>query len=420
MAVKFQAPKGTHDVLPAEAKRWQFVEKTLRDCARDFGFSEIRFPTIEHTELFLRGVGGTTDVVQKEMYTFEDKGGRSITLRPEGTASVARCFIEHGLASEALPFKCFYIAPNFRYEKPQAGRLREHHQFGVEMFGSAEPAADAEVIGLADTFLSRLGIHNIKVHLNSIGCPTCRKSYHDELYAYLSQHREELCGTCLERMEKNPMRVLDCKNECCKEVAAGAPHMLDYLCDDCKDHFEKVQHYLRGMGIDFEIDPGIVRGLDYYTRTVFEFVSENIGAQGTVCGGGRYDGLVSELGGPQMPGLGFGSGIERLLLVMESLGIEFPTEEGPDLFLAMADSEADETLSMLVHTLRKAGLAAERDTCARSLKAQMKYADKKCAKYVAVIGGNELQERRISIKNMADGTCTDCELSADAIISFLR
>ena len=420
MAVMIQAPKGTHDVLPSEAVKWQYIEKVLRGCAADFGFREIRFPTIEHTELFQRGVGDTTDVVQKEMYTFEDKGGRSITLRPEGTASVARSFIEHGLAGGTLPFKCFYIAPNFRYEKPQAGRLREHHQFGVEVFGSKSPVQDAEVIGLADTFLSRLGIHNIRVHINSIGCPVCRKEYHAALKEYLSARKDELCGTCLSRLEKNPMRILDCKSDICKSIAAGAPHCVDYLCDECREHFTSVQNYLTAMGIDFEIDPNIVRGLDYYTKTVFEFVSENIGAQGTICGGGRYDGLVRELGGPDMPGLGFGSGIERLMMVMDSLGIPFPEAETTKLFLACADPAADETVQVLVHTLRKAGIACERDTAARSLKAQMKYADKTGAQFVAVIGGNELAEGRIELKNMRSGEKTACGLNADAIAAALN
>ncbi len=420
MAFSVQAPKGTHDVLPDEVAKWQYVEGVLRKCAEDFGFYELRFPTIEHTELFLRGVGDTTDVVQKEMYTFEDKGGRSITLRPEGTASVVRCFVEHGLASGALPFKCYYIAPNFRYEKPQAGRLREHHQFGVEVFGSREPIQDAEVIGLADTFLSRLGIRNIRVHINSIGCPVCRKDYYAKLLEYLNGRRAELCDTCLSRMDKNPMRVLDCKCPSCKAVAANAPRCVDYLCEECRTHFESVQRCLTDMGIDYELDSGIVRGLDYYTKTVFEFVSENIGAQGTVCGGGRYDGLVREIGGPDMPGLGFGSGIERLLMVMESLGILFPEAKRSELFLACAEPAADLPVQRLVHALRKEGISCQRDTCARSLKAQMKYADKLGARFVSVIGGRELEEGRTSVKNMATGETETVELTPESLAAFLQ
>ena len=284
MSLQVTAPRGTKDVLPSETYKWHYVEAILRKTASDFGYSEIRFPTFEHTELFLRGVGETTDVVQKEMYTFTDKGGRSISLRPEGTASVVRSFLEHSLYAAGLPVKVYYIAPNFRYEKPQAGRLREHHQFGVECFGASCASADAEVIGLADTFLKRLGISGLTLQINSIGCPDCRPGYYDALRAYFRNHETLLCSTCLGRLERNPLRILDCKNESCRTIAADAPVVLDYLCSDCREHFSQLRDYLDIMDIPFSVNPRIVRGLDYYTRTVFEFVSDQIGAQGTVCG----------------------------------------------------------------------------------------------------------------------------------------
>lgn len=420
MALLTGAPRGTKDVLPSEVYQWHYMEETLRKAAADFGFSEIRFPTFEHTELFLRSVGDTTDVVQKEMYTFTDKGGRSITLRPEGTASVARSFVEHSLFGAGLPVKVYYIAPNFRYEKPQAGRLREHHQFGVEYFGSERPEAEAEVIGLADTFLRRLGLKDLHVQLNSIGCRECRPAYHAALKEYFEAHRESLCPTCLERMERNPLRILDCKNESCAKVAENAPVGLDYLCDDCRDHFEAVQTYLKEMGIAFSINPRIVRGLDYYVRTVFEFVSDAIGAQGTVCGGGRYDGLVSAIGGKDVPGLGFGSGIERLLLVMEAQGVEIPKPHGCDVFLAGLGDDAGLPVEKLIFQLRQLGISAERDTMGRGLKAQMKYADRIGAKYTIVIGSNELEEGTANVKQMETGEQTSCKLNAEDIARLVR
>jgi len=419
MAQIIQAPKGTRDVLPSEVYKWHYLEKTLRKTAADFNFKEIRFPTFEHTELFIRGVGDTTDVVQKEMYTFEDKGGRSITLRPEGTASTVRALIESGAITGALPIKCYYIAPNFRYEKPQAGRLRQHHQFGVECFGSANPEADAEVISLADTFLKRLGIENITAHINSIGCPTCRPAYHDALREYFRPHLDEMCETCRERFERNPMRLLDCKSPICKGIAAGAPTTLDHLCDDCKNHFDRTLKLLDLMGVTYEIDTGIVRGLDYYTGPVFEFVSNDIGAQGTVCGGGRYNGLVEQLGGKSTPALGFGSGLERLLLVMESLGIEIPNEESCDIYFAPLGEKAADAVSALTLQIRRLGHSAERDLCARSVKAQMKYADKIGARYTAVIGDDEIAAGTIQIKNMQNGETCACALNAADIAALL-
>ncbi|SMC57131.1 histidine--tRNA ligase [Papillibacter cinnamivorans] len=414
------APRGTKDVLPSESYKWHYVEGILRKTAADFGYSEIRFPTFENTDLFIRGVGDTTDVVQKEMYTFLDKGGRSISLRPEGTASVVRSFLEHSLYSAGLPVKAYYIAPNFRYEKPQAGRLREHHQFGVECFGAACASADAEVIGLADTYLSRLGIRGISLEINSIGCPYCRPKYHEALKEYFKSREDSLCPTCLDRLERNPLRILDCKNESCKIVSAGAPVMLDYLCDDCREHFNQLQGYLKAMGISYAVNPRIVRGLDYYTRTVFEFVSTEIGAQGTVCGGGRYDGFVSALGGPPTPGLGFGSGIERLLLVMEAQGIDIPRPAGIRVFIAAIGDAADLRAQQLVHSLRRIGIPAERDTAGRGLKAQMKFSDRIGALYTIVLGDDELSSGSVRVKNMATGEESPCRLDTEAIADFFR
>ena len=380
-------PKGTKDVLPADSYKWQYVEGVARETARLFNLKEIRTPVFEHTEVFLRGVGDTTDIVTKEMYTFRDKGDRSITLKPEGTAGVARSFIENGLAGGVLPAKMYYIIPAFRYERPQAGRLREFHQFGVEIFGAEGADTDAEVIALADSLLKNLGLR-VKLHINSIGCPACRAAYNKALREYFSPHLEALCYDCKTRFEKNPLRLLDCKEEGCRKINAAAPTILEYLCPECAAHFEALKTYLSLAGIAYEIDPRIVRGLDYYTRTVFEFVSDDIGAQGTVCGGGRYDGLIAELGGAPAPAVGFAAGIERLLLVMEATGVEIPRPEGPTAYLAGLDDACREKAFGLCVKLRAAGIAAETDHMKRSVKAQFKYADKLGAKYVAVIGGN--------------------------------
>ena len=393
-------PKGTKDVLPADSYKWQYVEGVARETARLFNLKEIRTPVFEHTEVFLRGVGDTTDIVTKEMYTFRDKGDRSITLKPEGTAGVARSFIENGLAGGVLPAKMYYIIPAFRYERPQAGRLREFHQFGVEIFGAEGADTDAEVIALADSLLKNLGLR-VKLHINSIGCPACRAAYNKALREYFSPHLEALCYDCKTRFEKNPLRLLDCKEEGCRKINAAAPTILEYLCPECAAHFEALKTYLSLAGIAYEIDPRIVRGLDYYTRTVFEFVSDDIGAQGTVCGGGRYDGLIAELGGAPAPAVGFAAGIERLLLVMEATGVEIPRPEGPTAYLAGLDDACREKAFGLCVKLRAAGIAAETDHMKRSVKAQFKYADKLGAKYVAVIGGNELESGAMNVKRIA-------------------
>ncbi|MBE6757857.1 MAG: histidine--tRNA ligase [Ruminococcaceae bacterium] len=410
MAILTKAPRGTQDVLPSQSARWQYVEQTALSVAKNFGYREVRTPVFEHTELFHRSVGETTDVVQKEMYTFEDKGGRSITLRPEGTAGAARCLLEHSLNNEALPVKVAYLTSCYRYEKPQAGRLREFHQFGVECFGAAEPQADAEVIALARGVLEMLNVTGVSLHINSIGCPTCRAEYHKALKAYFTSHEETLCETCRGRLERNPMRILDCKSPVCGAIAKKAPVMVDYLCDDCRDHFTAVQNCLTAAEIPFELDTGIVRGLDYYTRTVFEFVSDALGAQAVVCGGGRYDGLIEELGGPHTPSLGFGMGVERLLMVMDAVGAPFPQEEGPEVYLAPMGAAAVARCFAVADGLRAGGVAVETDLCGRGLKAQMKYADKIGARYVIVVGDNELESGRVQLKDMKNGTSEEVAL----------
>lgn len=398
-----RAVKGTNDVLPDESSNWQFVERQMLSTAALYGFKEIRVPVFEHTEVFLRSVGDTTDVVQKEMYTFDDKGGRSITLRPELTAGVIRSVIENGLVNGALPLKVCYVGGCYRYEKPQAGRLREFHQFGVECVGAAEPNADAEVIALARQVLNSIGIDKISLEINSIGCPECRKEYHKALKEYFSANKDKLCGTCLDRLERNPMRILDCKSPVCSEIAGNAPVVLDYLCDECKNHFEQVKSYLTAMNIEYTVNPHIVRGLDYYTRTVFEFVSGDIGAQSTVCGGGRYDGLVAQMGGPSVPSLGFAMGIERLMLVLKNQGKELPSADKPDLYIAALGEKAQLKTAELCAALRADGFKVETDICGRGLKAQMKYANKIGAKYSLVLGDTEIGENSASLKNMTDG-----------------
>lgn len=411
-------PKGTKDVLPKDSYKWQYVEKIARETAKEFAVSEIRTPTFEHTEVFLRGVGETTDIVNKEMYTFMDKGDRSITLKPEGTAGVARSFVENGLYAGTLPAKLFYISPCFRYERPQAGRLREFHQFGVEVLGSTMPNSDAETIILAKTFLEKLGVKNVTLYINSIGCPECRKKYADALKSYMSDNYDKLCDLCKDRLVKNPMRVLDCKNPECNKLTANAPSILDYICDDCREHFNKVQNLLTLAGVEFKINPNIVRGLDYYTKTVFEFVSENIGVQSTVCGGGRYDKLIAEFGGPDTPGIGFAVGIERLILMLDNLGVEIPNENKVKIYLApMGEKESDMAFS-LVCELRKHGIVAETDHVGRGIKAQFKYADKIGAEFVGVIGSFELEKGVVKLKNMKDGQ--EMEVAFSSLVDTVK
>lgn len=415
MALITKAIKGTKDVLPKDVHKNQYIEATALDIASKFGYKEIRTPVFEHTELFQRGVGDTTDVVQKEMYTFDDKGGRSITLRPEGTAGAVRSFLENGLCNEALPQKVCYLTSCYRYEKPQAGRLREFHQFGVECFGTASPLADAEIIALAKSIFDTLGVRDLSLEINSIGCPKCRAEYHKALKEYFASRKDELCDTCKGRLDRNPMRILDCKSPICREIAQGAPVVIDYLCDECKEHFEKVQKYLDAQNIEYKINPQIVRGLDYYTKTVFEFVSNSIGAQGTVCGGGRYDGLVEELGGQHTASLGFAMGLERLMLLMEAQGCEFPQAEKPDLFIVALGEKATLKALEIAKDMREEGFSALLDLNQRSVRAQMKYADKLGAKFNVVIGDNEVENKIAKLKNMQTGEET--EINLDTFVS---
>lgn len=392
--------KGTKDVLPFDSYKWHYIEDKIRNVTDSFGIKEIRTPTFEATELFVRGVGETTDIVNKEMYTFLDKGNRSITLKPEGTAGVARSYIENNLSALAQPIKMFYMTPVFRYERPQSGRLREHHQFGVEYYGSDSPLVDVEVITIAKALFDKLGIENLRLNINSIGCGVCRKEYNKILKAYFDASKKEYCATCQDRMDKNPLRVLDCKEEKCTIINKNAPLILNYLCDECKHHHNEVTNALAFLGIDFEINPYIVRGLDYYTKTVFEFISDNIGAQGTVCGGGRYNNLVEEVGGKSTPAIGFGMGIERLIMVMEGCNLSLGEDKAPTIYIAPLGKEQYIKGMKIIHNLRKKGISAETDYMNRSLKAQMKFADKKGYKYVLVLGETELTSGKATLKNM--------------------
>ncbi|MDR3970900.1 MAG: histidine--tRNA ligase [Ruminococcus sp.] len=410
MGVITKKIKGTEDVLPKDSYRWQFVEDVMRKESAAYGFKEIRTPVFEHTELFARGVGQTTDVVQKEMYTFDTKGGESVTLRPEGTAGAARAVLEHGLVNDSLPIKASYFVSCYRYEKPQAGRLREFHQFGLECYGTQSPVADAELICAAQSIFDRLGIKQLRLEINSIGCPTCRAEYHKALKEYFYGYKDELCETCNSRLEKNPMRILDCKSPVCSKIAQGAPKITDYLCDECKEHFASVQKYLDAAGVEYTVNPTIVRGLDYYTKTVFEFVTDFIGAQGTVCGGGRYDGLIEELGGKHLPSLGFAMGIERLLMLMDKQGIEIPKPSTCDLYVAVMGESASLKSFEIIKAVRSCGLIAETDVVGRGLRAQMKYADKIGAKFSMVLGDNEIEQGKAVIKNMSSGDQTEIVL----------
>lgn len=410
--------KGTQDVLPKESYKWQFIEKIMREEAQAHSFKEIRTPVFEHTELFQRSVGDTTDVVQKEMYTFNTKGEDSITLRPEGTAGSARAILEHGVYNDGYPIKAYYFTSCYRYEKPQKGRLREFHQFGMEVYGAASYFADAEVICAADSIFKRLGVKGLNLEINSIGCPNCRANYHKALKEYFAEHTSELCETCLSRLEKNPMRILDCKSPICSKIAEKAPTVLDYICDDCGEHFEGVKKCLDSVGIEYTVNPTIVRGLDYYTRTVFEFVSSSIGAQGTVCGGGRYDGLIEELGGQHTPSLGYAIGIERLLLLLEAQGIEIPAAPTCDIYIAGLGEKAQLKSFELVKTVRSSSLSAECDIVGRSLKAQMKYADKIGAKFSIVLGDSEIESGKAQLKNMETGEKAEISLGENFFSDF--
>lgn len=400
------APRGTQDVLPEESYKWQIVEDVMRRVAQSYGFSEIRTPVFEHTELFLRSVGDTTDVVQKEMYTFKDKADRSITLRPEGTASVARAVLEHGLYNNGLPIKTYYFDSCYRYEKPQAGRLREFHQFGVETFGAPLAVADAEIIALARSVFECLGLNDkLSLQINSIGCEKCRAAYQNALKEYFVEHKEKLCHTCTDRLDRNPLRIFDCKSPICHEVTENAPVILDYLCDDCKEHFDQVKKYLDTSEIEYEVNANIVRGLDYYTKTVFEFVYKDKDSELTVCGGGRYDNLISELGGVSIPSLGFGIGMERILMILSNKDSVLSKIEKPtcDLYIIGLGEKCESLAFKLCETIREGSLNAQCDLSGRSLKAQLKYADKIGAKYSLIIGEDEISSGFADLKDMSKG-----------------
>lgn len=412
-----QKPYGTNDILPGHTEKWQYIESVARETAALYGFGEIRFPTIEYTELFQRGVGDTTDVVQKEMYTFDDREeGRSISLRPEGTASVARSVIENGLYGGTMPLRLYYIINCFRHEKPQAGRYREFYQFGVELFGATSAAADAQIIALGAAFLRRLGLPFI-LRLNSIGCKKCRADYQRALVEYFSAHRDKLCDSCKTRLERNPLRLLDCKSEICSEIAKDAPKTTDYLCDDCAQHYNELLATLYGMGIEYVSDPKIVRGLDYYSRTVFEYQFTGIGAQNALGGGGRYDGLIESVGGPSLSGIGFAMGINRLILAMEQTGASFPEQPKPTLYIAALGAPAMRRAAVLAQQLREQGVRAESDIVGRSLKAQMKYAGKSGFRYTLMIGDSELETGKAFLRNMEQSEQTEIEI--DRVADYL-
>ncbi|APC08873.1 histidine--tRNA ligase [Neomoorella thermoacetica] len=411
-------PRGTEDILPEEVGRWYLLENTAREVSRLYGYREIRTPIFEHTELFNRGVGDTSDIVEKEMYTFIDRGDRSLTLRPEGTAPVVRAFVEHSLEARGLPVKLFYLGPMFRYGRPQAGRLRQFHQFGVEAFGSRDPALDAEVIALAMDFYTRLGLKDLELHLNSVGCPACRPAHREKLKAYLRPRLEELCPTCQGRFERNPLRIFDCKSPACQEIVREAPTVTASLCPDCAGHFHRVQEYLKALGIEFILDEHLVRGLDYYTKTAFEIMVKGIGAQSSIGGGGRYDGLVAALGGKQVPGIGFGLGLERVLLALETQGQEPPPEGGVDVLVVTAGTGVDLAAFRLLAGLRAAGIRADKDYLERSLKGQMKYANRYPARMAVILGEEELARGRVSVRRLDAGSQEEVPL--EAVVDYCR
>jgi histidyl-tRNA synthetase len=405
-----KAPKGTNDVLPSESYKWHYVERIMREACGAFSYSEIRVPVFEHTEVFARSVGGGTDIVKKEMYTFDDKAGRSLTLRPEGTAGVVRSFIENGMSSLPMPVRAYYILTAYRYENVQKGRYREFNQFGAEVFGAAQPDCDVEVISLVKLLLDRLGLRDVQLRVNSIGCPACRREFNKLLKEYFAPKIGDMCGDCQERLERNPLRIIDCKNGRCRAAIEGAPLPLDHLCGECGGHFEGVRRGLEALGLKYAVDGGIVRGLDYYNRTVFEFVSENVGTQGTICGGGRYDGLVRQCGGQDMPAVGFSMGIERLLMEMESVGADIPKPGGPLLYVVTSGERARALARPLVYKFRSNGYNVDMDIIGRSVKSGMKHAGKQGAAFTAVIGDSEIDGAPVSLRDMATGEKRDVAL----------
>ncbi len=409
---------GTKDILPEEIHRWTYVESMFREVCDTYGFKEIRTPVFESTELFKRGVGETTDIVNKEMYTFEDNGGRSLTLKPEGTAPVVRALIENKIYANGQINKMFYITPCFRSERPQAGRQRQFHQFGVETFGSDSPVADAEVIAVAMTLFDKLGVGELELRINSIGCPECRGKYREILQDFLRPKLDGLCETCKSRFDKNPMRILDCKSPECQKQVVGAPQMLDYICDDCKTDFEELKVALTAMKVPFIVDASIVRGLDYYTKTAFEIITNKIGAQGTVCGGGRYNGLIKQLDGPDQPGVGFGMGIERLLIVMKEFGVQVPQDDTIDAFVAVMGDKAKIKALELIQDMRRAGLKVQMDLAMRKLGKQFELADRLGARNTLVLGDDELEKDAVIVKNME--TKEQVEVPVSNILNYLK
>ncbi|TCS83824.1 histidine--tRNA ligase [Tepidibacillus fermentans] len=405
--MKFQVPRGTADVLAEEAELWDYIEQTSKGIFKRYNYKEIRTPIFEHTELFQRGVGETTDIVEKEMYTFTDRGGRSLTLRPEGTASVVRAFVEHKLYANPDPTKLFYIGPMFRYERPQSGRMRQFTQVGVEVLGSSDPAVDAEVISMAIRLFEEMGLRNLRLEINSVGCPVCRPIHREKLVTHLHGVKEHLCKDCQSRLERNPMRILDCKNETCQELTKDAPTIDQYLCDNCRTHHQKVKSYLDQMGIQYVENPRLVRGLDYYTQTAFEIISEDIGAVGTLCGGGRYNGLVAEIGGNDVPGIGFAFSIERIALALKQKGIDGKLDTGVDVYFVTIGEKADSVSMKILDDLRKQGIKAEKDYLGRKIKAQMKAADRLQAKYVMILGDDEFDREQVVLRDMSNGEQRD-------------
>ncbi len=405
------APRGTNDILPASINGWRYVEGVMRDVCREFAYKEIRTPIFEHTELFNRGIGDTTDVVEKEMYTFIDRGKRSITLRPENTASVVRSFVENKMYADPLPTKVYYIGPMFRYDRPQAGRMRQFHQFGIEAIGSSSPAVDAEVILLSWTVLNRLGLKDLKLKINSVGCPKCRPQHRKLLQDFLQPNFAHLCHDCQSRFDRNPLRILDCKNEECKKYTVGAPKITDCLCDECKEHFQQVKDILTAAGVEYEVDSNLVRGLDYYTKTAFEIQYTPLGAQSAVSGGGRYDGLVEEIGGPATPGVGFAMGMERVLLALEKQNLLPESKDVLDVFAITPNVKDLPLVFKTIMELRKAGLACDLDFMGRSFKAQMKQANRENAKFALIFGEDELSREAVAVRNMADSSQTEVKLA---------
>ena len=410
-------PKGTNDILPGEVSKWHYIETVIREICREYGYCEVRTPVFEHTELFLRGVGDTTDVVEKEMYTFEDKGKRSISLRPEQTACVVRAYVENKLYALPQPVKVFYAGPMFRYANVQAGRYRQFHQFGAEALGSKDPAVDAEVITMAMDFYRRLGLRDLDLHINSVGCPGCRPVHREKLQSYLASRVERLCKLCQSRFDRNPMRILDCKEEACRELSREAPTTTDCLCEDCAVHFEQVKKYLDDVGVQYIVDNRLVRGLDYYTNTAFEIMASDIGAQSSIGGGGRYDSLIAQVGGPETPGIGYALGIERIIATMERQGVEFPAEGQLDVFIASLGEKARQEAFKLAHNVRRAGLAAEIDLMGRSLKAQMKFANRFDTAYTVILGETEIEKKAAVVRDMTSGE--QQEVPLNGVVEYL-